>query len=249
VKKTIWALIPARFGSTRLPGKPLRIIAEKPLIQWVWEAADGSKSISRTIIATDDERIAAIAAEFGAESVMTDPKHASGTDRIAEVIMNTYPAERPDYVVNIQGDEPLLTAGILDEFLDRFVDSGQSIGTIIAPAQRRDIDDPSKVKVVVDRHGDAIFFSRSKIPFDRDGKGNVDYLKHVGIYAFKTHALMDFTKLEPTPLERIEKLEQLRVLEHGRTIRCIEIEAAAGLIGVDTEADIVEVESALSKRN
>ena len=249
MKGSVWAMIPARFASTRLQGKPLRLIGDKPLIRWVWEAASSAKSISRTIVATDDERIAAAAREFGAECAMTDPHHRSGTDRIAEAIMATYPSDRPDYVVNIQGDEPLLTADLIDEFVGKFIESGRPLGTIVALADEIEIDDPATVKVVVDPRGDAIYFSRSRIPFDRDEKEKVDYLKHIGIYAFKIHALLDFTKLEPTPLERIEKLEQLRALEHGWKIRCIEIAAAARLIGVDTEADILRAESALSKKN
>ncbi|HHS49628.1 MAG TPA: 3-deoxy-manno-octulosonate cytidylyltransferase [candidate division Zixibacteria bacterium] len=244
----IWAIIPARFASTRLPGKPLADVAEKPLIRWAWEAASGADVFSRTIIATDDERIASTASGFGAEVVMTSPEHASGTDRIAEVVLSTTEEHRPDFVVNIQSDEPLITPAILARFAREFANSDRRMGTIVAPASPTDLDDPSAVKVVIDRSGDALYFSRAKIPFDRDGAGWEGYLKHIGIYAFETSALLEFAELPRMPLESAEKLEQLRALEHGWKIFCIEIADAARLIGVDTQDDIARVEAVLRGR-
>ena len=246
---SIFAIIPARYNSERLPGKPLADIGGVPMIRFVWEAAVGADSIDRVIIATDDPRIELAAKNFGAEVIMTSEKCVSGTNRAAEVIRQIYPSERPDIALNIQGDEPLLTPEILNKFVAEFQKSGEDIGTIVAPAEREEMDDPNTVKVVCDSRGNALYFSRSPIPHSRDiespDRAGAIYLKHIGIYAFKAHALLEFDRLEQTPLEKIEKLEQLRALENGMAIRCITIEEASRLIGVDTPRDLERVISLL----
>ncbi len=247
MNENIWAVIPARFASTRLPGKPLREVAGKPLIEWVWRAAVDSGVFERVIIATDDKRIEQAATAFGAEVKITGSHHTSGTDRVAEVLISTYPLERPKWTVNIQGDEPMMTADILREFVSKFTASNRPMGTVLAPAKPEEIDDSSIVKAVLKLDGTAIYFSRAKIPFDRDGAGDVRYMKHIGIYGYKTHTLIDFALLRPTALENIEKLEQLRAIERGWDIFCVEIPEAARLIGVDTEEDLARASEALSR--
>lgn len=243
--KKIWAVIPARYDSTRLPAKPIREIAGKPMVQWVWQAAIDAGVFERVIIASDDNRILLKATEFRSEARLTGAHHKSGTDRIAEVLISVYPQERPEFTINIQGDEPLLTGAILREFVDRFVESGKPIGTIVAPAEDREIEDSSVVKVVKKLDDTAIYFSRAAIPFNRDYDNAVKYLKHIGIYGFKTPALIEFAAHPPTMLERVEKLEQLRAIERGWDIYCVEIPEAAGLIGVDTEEDLVRASEAI----
>ncbi|MCK5833283.1 3-deoxy-manno-octulosonate cytidylyltransferase [bacterium] len=245
----IWAIIPARYASKRLPGKPLREIAGKPLIWWAWRAATNSGLFNKVIIATDDERIAKTSESFGADYTMTNPEHASGTDRIAEVIISTLPSSRPSVVLNIQGDEPLLTPGILEQFVPKFIESGKPMGTIITPARMDEIEDPATVKVITDSNNDALYFSRARIPFDRDGMGRVIYYKHIGIYAFQTPALIEFSKMKPSKLETIEKLEQLRAIENGWKISCVEITEATNLIGVDTESDLKRAEKVILRGN
>ena len=231
-------VIPARYSSTRLPGKPLMEIVGKPMLQLVWEAAISATKINRVIIATDDERISEKAEEFGAEVVMTPVDLTSGTDRVAYLIRHIYPLDRPDIVVNIQGDEPLLTGAILDKLLNEFTGTDAPMATIVAPVDATRLFDPSMVKVVCDSEGNAQHFSRSPILLPR---GPADHLKHIGIYAFRTHALLDFAQMKPTPGEKSERLEQLRALENGWKIKCVFIPEAVGLIGVDTEESLEKV--------
>ena len=242
------AIIPARFAATRFPGKLLRDLCGKPVLQWAWEAANEASEIDEVIIAAADEKIAEAAERFGARVAMTDADHSSGTDRIAEVITKTYPSDRPEFVVNIQGDEPLLTPGILDAFLRNFISSGHKLGTIIAEANDHEAADPNTVKVVCRSDGTALYFSRGAIPGGL-GEAVPRRCKHVGIYAFKTHALLEFQRLPSTPLEKAERLEQLRALENGWDIACAEIPEASALIGVDTEEDLRAVEKAMARRN
>jgi 3-deoxy-manno-octulosonate cytidylyltransferase (CMP-KDO synthetase) len=236
VPKTILGIIPARFGSSRFPGKALASIGGKPMIQHVFERASQSRYLSRVIIATDDERIARAARQFGAPIRMTRPDHESGTDRCAEVAS----AERVDYVVNIQGDEPLIDPGAIDTAVLGLLDCPDAqMGTL-----KREIGDPSEienpnvVKVVVDRSGNAVYFSRSPIPYHRE-PGAGKYYKHIGLYIYRTGFLLGYPALPRGPLEQAERLEQLRALESGFSIRVVETEYES--LGVDTPADLERV--------
>ncbi len=233
----IIAVIPARFASTRLPGKPLLAETGRPLIQHVVEAAQKATRISRTIVATDDLRIAEAVQEFGGEYAMTRTDHPSGTDRVAEVA-----AGLPDasIIVNLQGDEPEITGEALDlvaTVLD--ADPTASMATLATPIRSEAVyRDPACVKVVCSRSGHALYFSRSPIPFHRDGlpQGDVPiaYL-HLGLYAYRRDFLLQFSSLPPSALETTEKLEQLRVLEAGHRIAVGIIEEPS--IGIDTPED------------
>lgn len=232
----VTAIIPARYESTRLPGKPLALIGEKPMIARVVACAAAAASVQRVLVATDDERIAAVARECGADAVMTRADHPSGTDRIAEV------AARLDdeIVVNVQGDLPFLDAATLDRTVAALVDEpALPMATVRLP-----IDDPAEmanpnvVKVVTDRNGYALYFSRSPLPYWRDGADQaVLGYRHLGLYVYRRDFLLHFARLAPTALEGAEKLEQLRALEHGFRIRVADGIAGVG-IEVDTPADL-----------
>ena len=233
-------IIPARYGSTRFPGKPLASILGKPMIRWVYEGARRSKRLSRIIIATDDARIFDTAREFGADVVMTSPDHASGTDRAAEV------AARLDasVIVNIQGDEPLLDGTMLDGLVAAFDDPELPMGSLMAKVPDVGlIGDENIVKVVVDGRGNALMFSRSPLPC---GASDFFY-QHIGIYAYRKDFLLALKRLPPSRLEKIERLEQLRVLENGFRIRMIEIPRPT--LSVDTPRDIIPVEEFLKARS
>ncbi len=224
-------LIPARWASTRFPGKPLAIIAGKPLIQLVWENCARSKSASRIIIATDDMRIAEAAFDFGAEVALTRADHPSGTDRAAEVAALL---KRERVLVNVQGDEPFVQPQLIDRLIhefesDRRLEMATAASPIHEPAE---FLDPNIVKVVVNRAGNAMYFSRAPIPVDRDGEGSSTGLRHHGIYAYTKKFLLQFVSWKPTALEKSEKLEQLRALEHGTTIRVLKTKHSS--LGVDT---------------
>ena len=233
-------IIPARYGSTRFPGKSLAPILGKPMIRWVYEGARRSKRLSRIIIATDDARIFNAVREFGAEAVMTSPDHVSGTDRAAEV------AARLDasVIVNIQGDEPLLDGTMLDGLVAAFDDPDLPMGSLMARVSDVElIGDENIVKVVVDRRGNALMFSRSPLP-----RGASDFFyQHIGIYAYRKDFLLALRRLPPSRLEKIERLEQLRVLENGFRIRMIEIPRPT--LSVDTPRDIIPVEEFLKARS
>jgi 3-deoxy-manno-octulosonate cytidylyltransferase (CMP-KDO synthetase) len=238
-------VIPARYGSTRFPGKSLARLRGRPMIQWVWEAASRSRLSEQVIVATDDDRIADVAAKFGADVVMTKKSHRSGTDRIAEV------ADRisAQLYVNVQGDEPLLSPGAVDDLIRGMAESPRiPIGTLAHPIDKEaEWRSPEVVKVVCNRHGEALYFSRSPLPFMRKwtGKGG-PLLRHVGIYAYRAAALATFVSLKPSALELAESLEQLRALEHGMTIQVIE--AKYRCLGVDTPADLAKVEAAMRRQ-
>lgn len=229
----ILGVIPARFASTRFPGKALSSLAGKPIIQHVFERVSESRSLTRVVIATDDERIAAAAQAFGAPVEMTSPAHSSGTDRVAEV------ASRDDaeIIVNIQGDEPLIDPAAIDAAIDALADAPMS-------TLKKRIDDweeavsPNVVKVVTSAGGDAIYFSRATIPHDRDRAGVVLF-KHIGLYVYRRDFLLGYSQLLVGPLEKAEKLEQLRALENGYRIRVAETSYES--IGVDTPADLERV--------
>jgi 3-deoxy-manno-octulosonate cytidylyltransferase (CMP-KDO synthetase) len=236
-------VIPARFGATRFPGKSLARIQGRPMIQWVWEAASRSRLTEQVIIATDDARIADVAAKFGADVVMTKKSHRSGTDRIAEVA-NKIPAH---LYVNVQGDEPLLSRDAVDELIRAMMENPRTpIGTLAHRIEKKDEWlSPEVVKVVVDRHDEALYFSRSPLPFMRKFDPSMRLLRHVGIYAFRARALAQFVAMKPSSLELAESLEQLRALENGMAIQVIETKYRC--LGVDTPADLKRVEAALRR--
>jgi 3-deoxy-manno-octulosonate cytidylyltransferase (CMP-KDO synthetase) len=236
-------VIPARYDSTRFPGKSLARIQGRPMIQWVWEAASRSRLTESVIIATDDDRIADTAAKFGADVVMTKKSHRSGTDRMAEVARKI-PAR---LYINVQGDEPLLSATAVDDLIRAMMENPRvPIGTL---AHRLETEEewrsPDVVKVVCNRHRAALYFSRSPLPFQRAFDHRAPLLRHIGIYAFRAPALATFVSLKPSPLELAEGLEQLRALEHGLAIQIIETKYRC--LGVDTPADLARVEAILAR--
>src|SRR6202034_771291 len=237
-------VIPARYGSTRFPGKSLARIQGRPMIQWVWEAASRSRLTQQVIIATDDDRIADTAAKFGADVVMTKKSHRSGTDRMAEVADKI----SAQLYVNVQGDEPLLSPGAVDDLIRGMMESPRvPIGTLAHRIESEaEWRSPEVVKVVCNRHHEALYFSRSPLPFQRTFDKNARLLRHVGIYAFRARALETFVSLKPSPLEIAESLEQLRALEYGLTIQVIETKYRC--LGVDTPADLARVEAALRQQ-
>lgn len=238
-------LIPARWGSTRFPGKPLAEIAGKPLLQWVWERCLRCRRARRVIVATDDMRIARVAFDFGAEVALTSRRHPSGTDRVAEVAARLR-SER--VIVNVQGDEPLLDPRLVDRLIAAFDQKpAPDMATAAAPlANTADFLNPHVVKVAVTREGHALYFSRAPIPHDRDGTGACRPLRHIGIYAFRRAFLLRLVRERPTPLERTERLEQLRALELGA--RILVVRARAAHAGVDTPEQAREAARLLASR-
>ncbi len=247
-------VIPARMGSTRLPGKPLRWIAGHPLIGHVCCRAQASRAFE-VVVATDDERIAEAVRPYGVTAVLTRPDHASGTDRIAEVCTQL---DWPDegLIVNLQGDEPLMSPSAIDAVardLDRHPDA--AVSTLVVPLEaRNELGEPSIVKVVCDESGYALYFSRAPIPWQRSeanagdaGERPVAWSvgrRHVGLYAYRVGYLRRFTACPPSPLEQVEQLEQLRALSMGQRIHVLEMDALPGP-GVDTPEDLVRVEQLL----
>ena len=236
-------IIPARWSSTRFPGKPLYVIAGKPLLRRVWERSSKAKNLESVIIATDDMRIAEAAFDWGAEIALTSPKHRSGTDRIAEVARH---AKQFAFVVNIQGDEPLIDPRLVDELV-RKLRSDRSIDIVTAAHPFENPGEafsPHQVKVVVDESGRALYFSRAAIPFPRNPSG-IKYFRHQGIYGFRRGALLQFVQWKPTPLERTESLEQLRALENGVKVHVLI--TSKGSPGIDTLADAEALEQKLAR--
>jgi 3-deoxy-manno-octulosonate cytidylyltransferase (CMP-KDO synthetase) len=237
-------LIPARWASTRFPGKPLHLIAGKPLVQHVWERANRAKGVERVIVATDDMRIAEAAFAFGAEVALTSPRCVSGTDRCAEVARRLRGFRQ---VVNVQGDEPLVDPALVSRLAETLdADRSLDMATAATPfAEGEDPANPNAVKVVLDRAGNALYFSRSLLPFPRDG-GAFKWLRHLGIYAYTTRFLLRFVEWPTGRLEKIESLEQLRALENGATIRVLKTRSAS--VGVDTPADVALAERLLQRK-
>ena len=236
----IIGVIPARFASVRFPGKPLSPLAGKPMVVHVWEAARAARRLDRVVVATDDERIADCVRAAGGEARMTSPEARSGTDRVAEVA-RALPA---DAYVNLQGDEPLMPGENVDRVVETLLaGEDRSIATLAIPAPPEAASDPNTVKVAIARDGRALYFSRSAIPFFRNGAAA--YRKHLGIYAYRAATLAEIASLPPSPLEQAESLEQLRWLEAGYTIWTGQ--AAGDSIGVDTPADLAEAERRLKK--
>jgi 3-deoxy-manno-octulosonate cytidylyltransferase (CMP-KDO synthetase) len=247
-------IIPARFGSMRLPGKPLLKIGEWPLIQWVWRSAVASGAAS-VLIATDDERIRAAASGFGAECIMTSAQHASGTDRVAEAVRaGAFAAD--DIVVNLQGDEPTMPAAVVSEVAQSLRDvtprdTPRDMASAVAPIESlREFLDPNCVKALRAPEGRALYFSRAPVPWPRDSvvanepTSFAGAWRHIGIYAYRVRSLLQFAGWAPTPLETTEKLEQLRALEHGMHIHLVTL-AHAPPAGVDTPADLERVRALL----
>ncbi len=241
----IVVVIPARYGSTRLPGKPLISLAGKPMIQRVYERARMAERADRVIVATDDERILKAVEAFGGEARMTRPDHRTGTERVAEVAAHV----EGDVFVNVQGDEPLLDPVAIDVAVNALLEEpAASIATVATPIKTpADIMDPNIVKTVLDFDGNALYFSRAPIPWVRDTAGKVlaRHLKHLGLYAFQRDALLEYPTLPQGDLERVEQLEQLRWLENGWKIRVAEVEHDA--VSVDVPEDVARVEKLLQK--
>lgn len=214
----IVGIIPARLGSTRFPGKVLADATGKPLIQHVYESASRSRRLARLLVATDDPRVADACARFGARAVMTDASHPNGTSRLAQAARDLRLADE-DVVVNVQGDEPEIDPATIDAAVDRLLEGDCDVATVASPFSAHESpEDPSLVKVVLDVRGRALYFSRAPIPHARSAGTPVAPLRHVGLYAYRQSFLQRYVRLEPTPLENAEMLEQLRVLEHGHAI-------------------------------
>ena len=233
--KTV-VVIPARLESTRLPNKVILDIGGKPLIQRVFEQVKKSKKVSDIFIATDSEKIIKIVESFGGKAILTSSKHQSGTDRIAEAVQNL----ETDFIINVQGDEPLISPNLIDSLIS-VLENDDEVSFVSAMRKidnLEDLDNPNCVKVITDFSQNAIYFSRSKIPFSRDNNFQ-NYFQHIGIYGYKKDFLLKYSRLPQTVLEQAEKLEQLRAIENGLKIRMVETEYKS--IGVDTLADLEKV--------
>ncbi len=229
-------LIPARLAATRLPDKPLIDLAGKPMIQHVWERANAAKGVALVAVATPDPVILAVVEGFGGRGILTSERHRSGTDRLAEAA-DILALSPHDIVVNVQGDEPLIEAASIEAaFAPLLEDSTLPMASLMCICPAIDIDNPNCVKVVCARNGDALYFSRTRLPFPRTDTGDVSVMQHIGLYAYRRDFLSVYAGLAPTPLERTEALEQLRVLENGYRIRMVQVEDAA--VGVDTPEDL-----------
>ena len=232
----IGCVIPARFGSTRLPGKPLADIAGKPMIQRVYERVTNAKKPEVFIVATDDQRVYDAVQSFGGTVVMTDANHPTGTDRLAEVAQQYTDL---DVIINVQGDEPMIDANLIDQLAELFEsDDVLQMATVATPLLEEEYDEPSAVKVILNKRNDAMYFSRSLIPYPQHDFVNTP-LKHIGIYAYRRQFLLDYAKMEPTAAEQTESLEQLRALENGFAIRVITTDKR--FVGVDTPEDLARV--------
>lgn len=247
---TFTAVIPARYASTRLPGKPLQLLAGRPLVQHVWERASASRA-ARVLVATDDERVAQCCRDFGAEVLLTRADHASGTDRLAEVAVRLGLPEEA-VLVNVQGDEPLVPPSVIDQAAQNLAARpGAGVATLCEGIDDAAVlHDPNAVKVVCDREGYALYFSRAPIPWPRDGDAAAPpqpgtWWRHIGLYAYRAGFLRRFSGWAPAPPERLEALEQLRALYHGERIH---VAAACAPVpgGVDTPADLEALRAGLA---
>jgi len=237
-------VIPVRLESTRLPRKALRLIGGHSMIEWVYRRAREWPGFTSLLVATDSEEVMAHCSQLQIPATLTSVQHRSGTDRLIEV-MGREPA---DLYVNIQGDEPMVTARHIELLVGPFRDrSGTAVSTLKVAIAPEDAANPNDVKVVTGRSGQALYFSRSPIPYDRAGAGGVPYYKHLGLYAYSREALETFSKLAPAQLEAAEALEQLRFLENG--IPIVVVETADDTVGVDTEDDLSKVEEIFRQAN
>lgn len=235
----VFGIIPARYASSRFPGKPLALINGKPMVQWVYERVQSSE-VQELAVATDDERIADCVRGFGGEVVMTSPNHASGTDRCGEATLAMQPNDN-DVVINIQGDEPLISPKEIHLLANAFEDRSVQIATLVNPFNDdKMLQDPNVVKVVKAKNGNVLYFSRLPIPYLREGgTPPMQYYRHIGIYAYRYGVLKQIVQLPTSELENSEKLEQLRWLENGYTIRAIECDYQG--IGIDTPEDLAKL--------
>jgi len=245
-KQKVIGVIPARFGSSRFPGKVLKEITGKPMIQWVYEQANKSLLLDELFVAVDNENVFKCVEGFGGKAVMTKPEHQSGTDRLAEALEKI----DADIVVNIQGDQPLFDSNMIDEAVQPMLDDATiQMATLKTKIGEEDYADPAVVKVVVDEDDFALYFSRSLIPYSRD-KVEVEIFEHVGVYVYRKDFLFTISKLPQTYLEKIEMLEQLRVLEKGYKIKVIETKCdSISGISIDTPEDLVKVERIIKEMN
>ena len=239
-------IIPARYDSKRLPGKPLVLIHDRPMIQHVYQRASEATTLQQLVVATDDPRIQKAVAQFGGEVLMTSGEHLSGTDRVAEAARQLVLTDDA-IAVNIQGDEPLLRAEMIDSLVQNLQENGDvPMATLAYPeTDNHDLTDPGVVKVVLDAKWRALYFSRSPIPAVRDRSSPPPYYKHLGFYGYRNGFLQEFTKLSPGVLEKLEKLEQLRALEHGFSISVVITPFDS--ISVDTPEDLARVRKIMEK--
>ena len=236
-------IIPARYGSTRLEGKPLIEVQGKPIIQWVYEKAMQAKTVDFVIVATDDERIFDAVKSFGGNVEMTSSEHKCGSDRIKEVVMR-----HPEisYIVNLQGDEPLIKPESIDEVAKNVInDDKADISTLIRKITPEEAENPNLVKCVVDNNGFALYFSRSKIPFERN-IGKSDFYGHLGIYGYKRDALIKMTELAQSSYEMSESLEQLRALQNGMKIKTSVVDFVP--VGIDTAEDVEKFNKIIAQK-
>ena len=239
------AIIPARYASTRFPGKPLVEIAGKSMIQHVWERAMQTPSIDEVLVATDDQRILDAVEKFGAEGVLTSKEHKTGTDRIIEALSG----RSCDWVLNIQGDEPLVLPADLERLIKKAVQTRDTKGAtlIYKITDEAELHDPNVVKVTLNQSSQALYFSRSLIPFPRSPQSsNFNAWRHLGVYLFKRDFLLRFDQWSQSPLEQTEQLEQLRILENGETLLCVEAENDG--VGVDVPQDVAIAEKLMRKQ-
>lgn len=239
----VLCVIPARYASTRLPGKPLKDIAGKPMVVRVYERASQAQRVAETIVATDDQRILQAVEQAGGEAMLTRADHPTGTDRLAEVA-----AAHPeaDLIINVQGDEPLIEPSLIDALAAAFDDDAElAMATVKTEiTDEAEQQNPNNVKVVTDKNGYALYFSRSLLPYPRHA-GTPVY-KHIGIYAYKRDFLLQYAQMATTPLEQAESLEQLRALENGYRIKVIETKAH--FVGVDTAEDLAKVRAIYARQ-
>lgn len=239
----VLCVIPARYASTRLPGKPLADIAGKPMIQRVYERASQAKVPSMVLVATDHPLVEDAVNSFGGCVMMTSADHPTGTDRLAEVAASHPDA---DVIINVQGDEPLIAPDVIDRLAMLFSDDEKlQMATVITALSEEEAADPNAVKAVTDLRGNALYFSRSLIPYPRVS-GKAPVYKHIGIYAYRRDFLLAYAKMAPTPLEQAESLEQLRALENGYTIRTIFTDHK--FIGIDTKEDLERINQLFLER-
>lgn len=240
----VLCVIPARYASTRLPGKPLALIAGKTMIERVYEQASLARLPQEVLVATDDTRVEEAVKQFGGKAMMTSPDHPSGTDRLAEVALS-YP--KVDVIVNVQGDEPMIPPELIDDLAKAFEEDKQlEMATVKTPMQKEDYDNPNAVKVVTDLNGYALYFSRSLMPYPRKKTEDFKVYKHVGVYAYKRDFLLKYAALPPTPLEQVESLEQLRALENGAKIKVLASDFQG--IGIDTAEDLAAANKVFEER-
>lgn len=244
-KEKIIAIIPARYQSSRFPGKPLALLNGKPMIQWVYENVNRVEDIMDTYVATDDVRILNSVKDFGGKAIMTSSEHRSGTDRIAECV-DILKLDENDIILNVQGDEPLIQKEMMQDLISTIKDSESYMGTLKEKIRNTDdLENPNIVKVITNIHNNAIYFSRFPIPYCREKTEKMDLYRHVGVYAYRVFFLKKYIKLSESMLEKVESLEQLRVIENGYTMKVKETKSIS--MGVDTKEQLQIVEEIMKR--